>query len=127
MKVMCAGVRGTYVVLETSHRDGTWDAPLEGDLYGNGVPILVVEGTIHQGGREGRPQGEGVQVVDMQSPCGTRNAESQSGTAYHLLPRGDKLDCWRARVTRKRSRFVRRGATGKGPLHTGTSPVAYST
>jgi hypothetical protein len=31
------------------------------------------------------------------------------------------------KVTRKRSRFVRRGATGKGPLQGGTSPVAYST
>src|SRR5215472_7749188 len=30
-------------------------------------------------------------------------------------------------VIRKRSRFVRRGATGKGPSHDGTSLVAYST
>src|SRR6266567_3713098 len=30
-------------------------------------------------------------------------------------------------VIRKRSCLVRRGATGKGPLQDGTSPVAYST
>jgi hypothetical protein len=43
-------------MLETSHRDGTRDAPSEGDLYGNGVPIVVVGVTTYQGGREGRPQ-----------------------------------------------------------------------
>src|SRR5258708_39460476 len=31
------------------------------------------------------------------------------------------------KVIRKRSRFVRRGATGKGLLQDSTSPVAYST
>jgi len=36
---------GTSRTLETSHRDGTRDAPQEGDLYGNGVPILVVGAT----------------------------------------------------------------------------------
>jgi hypothetical protein len=40
--------------------------PKEGDLYGNGVPILVVGVTAYQGGREGRPQGEGAQVVGIQ-------------------------------------------------------------
>ena len=91
------GVGGTYIALETSHRDGTRDAPLEGDLHGNGVPIVVVGVTTYQGGREGRPQGEGAQVVDMQSPCGTRDAESQSGTAYPLSPKGDRSGHWRAR------------------------------
>ena len=42
-------MRGTYRTLETSHRDGTRDAPKEGDLYGNGVPIVVVEVTILTG------------------------------------------------------------------------------
>jgi hypothetical protein len=46
MKVMWGGVGGTYVALETSHCDGTRDAPKEGDLHGNGVPIVVVEVTI---------------------------------------------------------------------------------
>jgi hypothetical protein len=73
-------------MLETSHRDGTRDAPKEGDLYGNGVLIVVVEVTIHRGGREGRPQGEGAQVVRPQPPCGTRHAESQSGAECHLPP-----------------------------------------
>jgi hypothetical protein len=108
------GVGGTYVALDTSHRDGTWDAPTEGDLYGNGVPLVVVRVTAHQGGREGHSQGKGVQVVGIQSSCGTRDAESQSGIECHLLLRSDKRDCWRARVIRKRSRFVRLGATGEG-------------
>ena len=71
--------------------------PKEGDLYGNGVPIVVVGVTTYQGGREGRPQGEGAQVVEMQLPCGTRDAESQSGTASLLSPKGDRIDCWRAK------------------------------
>ena len=60
--------------------------PTEGDLNGNGVPIVVVGVTTYQGGREGRPQGKGAQVVGIQEPCGTRNAESQSGIECHLLP-----------------------------------------
>jgi hypothetical protein len=71
--------------------------PTEGDLYGNGVPIGVVRVTAHQGGREGRSQGEGAQVVDIQSPQGTRDAESQNGSEYHLSPKGDRIDRWRAR------------------------------
>jgi hypothetical protein len=74
MKVVGAGVRGTSRTLETSHRDGTRDAPPEGDLNGNGVPIGVVGVTTYQGGREGRPQGKGAQVVGIQEPCGTQNA-----------------------------------------------------
>jgi hypothetical protein len=35
--------------------------PKKGDLYGNRVLAVVVEVTIHQGGRESRPQGEGEQ------------------------------------------------------------------
>ena len=57
----------------------------------------VVRVTAHRGGREGRPQGEGAQVVGPKLPCGTRNAESQSGAEGHLLLPGDKLDCWRAK------------------------------
>jgi hypothetical protein len=53
--------------------------PKEGDLYGNGVLKVVVGVTTYQGGREGRPQGEGAQVVRPQQPCGTRDAESQRG------------------------------------------------
>jgi len=60
--------------------------PKEGDLYGNGVPIVVVEVTTHQGGWESHPKGEGAQVVGIQQLCGTRNAESQSGAECHLPP-----------------------------------------
>jgi hypothetical protein len=91
------GGSGTYRTLETSQRDGTRDAPTRREPQGNGVPILVVGGTTYQGGREGPLQGEGAQVVDRQQPCGTRNAQSQRGTASHLLPLGHKLDCWRAK------------------------------
>jgi hypothetical protein len=56
-----SGGSGTYTTPETSYRDGTQDAPLEGDLYGNGVPIVVVGVTTSQGGREGRPQSTGAQ------------------------------------------------------------------
>src|SRR5260370_38156384 len=37
--------------------------PKEGDLYGNGVPIVVVGVPTYQGGREGRPQGEGASFL----------------------------------------------------------------
>jgi hypothetical protein len=56
---MWGGVGGTYVALDTSHRDGTWDAPPEGDLYGNGMPIVVVRVMSHQGVEESSIQGEG--------------------------------------------------------------------
>jgi hypothetical protein len=95
--VMRAGVRGTYRTLETSHRDGTRDAPTEGDLYGNGVPIVVVGVTTHQGGWESHPQGEGAQVVRRSKPCGTRNAESRCGFELHLSPYSDRSDHWRAK------------------------------
>jgi len=85
------------VALERSPREGTRDAPPEGDRYGNGVPRVVVGVTTYQGGREGGPQGKGAQVVGIQSPCGTRDAESQSGMECHLLLRSDKRDCWRAK------------------------------
>jgi hypothetical protein len=39
------------------------DQPLGREPQGDGVPIVVVGATTHQGGRESRPQGEGVQVA----------------------------------------------------------------
>ena len=60
---MWGGVGGTYVALATSHHDGTRDAPQEGDLQGNGVPIVIVRVTSHRGGWENHPQGKGAQVV----------------------------------------------------------------
>jgi len=34
----------------------------------------------------GLSYGEGAQVVGIQQPCGTRNAQSQSGAECHLPP-----------------------------------------
>ena len=41
----------------------TRDQPTGREPHGDGVLIVVVEVTIHQGGRESRPQGEGAQVA----------------------------------------------------------------
>jgi hypothetical protein len=122
-----AGVRGTYRTLETSHRDGTRDAPTEGDLQGNGVPILVVRVTALKA--RTRRSSTGRRGTGGQTEAAMRYAKSgePNGAEGHLLLRGDKLGRWRARVIRKRSRFVRRGAIGEGPLQDSTSPVAYST
>jgi hypothetical protein len=45
------------------HQGRTRDQPSGREPQGDGVPIVVVEVTIHQGGRESRPQGEGAQVT----------------------------------------------------------------
>jgi len=71
--------------------------PTRREPHGNGGPIVVVGVTTYRGGREGRPQGEGAEVVEIQSPKGTRDAESLNGSEYHLLPKGDRIDRWRAR------------------------------
>jgi hypothetical protein len=41
----------------------TRDQPAGREPQGDGVPIVVVGATTHQGGRESRPQGEGAQVT----------------------------------------------------------------
>ena len=41
----------------------TWDQPSGREPQGDGVPIVVVGATTHQGGRESRPQGKGAQVT----------------------------------------------------------------
>ena len=41
----------------------TRDQPSGREPQGDGVPIVVVAATTHQGGRESRPQGEGAQVA----------------------------------------------------------------
>ena len=41
----------------------TRDQPSGREPQGDGVPIVVVRVTPHQGGRENRPQGEGAQVT----------------------------------------------------------------
>ena len=42
-------------------------SPTGREPYGDGVPIVVVGVTSHQGGRESRLQGEGAQVVQRSS------------------------------------------------------------
>ena len=42
----------------------TRDQPSGREPQGDGVPIVVVGATTHQGGRESRPQGEGAQVAE---------------------------------------------------------------
>ncbi len=65
-------------------------------------------------------------MVGIQSPCGTRDAESQSGIECHLLLRSDKRDCWRARDTETVTLREARG-NWRRAIARGTSPVAYST
>lgn len=38
-------------------------SPKGREFYGDGGPVVVVGVTTHRGGREGRPQGEGGQVI----------------------------------------------------------------
>jgi len=48
-------------------RRRTAGSPTGREPHGDGVPIVVVGVTSHQGGRESRPQGEGAQVIEMSS------------------------------------------------------------
>ena len=38
-------------------------SPTGREPYGDGVPVVVVGATTHQGGRESRPQGKGAQMT----------------------------------------------------------------
>ena len=115
---------GTYRTLETSHRDGTRDSPTGGRPLRKRSAHSSRRVTSHQGGWKSHPQGKGAQVVRGQQPCGTRNAESHSGAELSLVALRRQDWPLESEVIRKRSRFVRRGATGKGPSQDGTSPVA---
>jgi len=52
--------------------------PTEGDLDGHGLCVIRVGVTIHQGGRESRPQGKGAEVSAVAGQRGRRDAESHS-------------------------------------------------
>jgi hypothetical protein len=52
-----------YVTLETYSRDERGIACRVREPYGDTVPVVVAGVTTCQGGREGRPQGEGAQVI----------------------------------------------------------------
>jgi hypothetical protein len=54
--------RGTYVRLDTSRSEGTWDDPPGREAQGYGAWILLVGATPDQGGQESWPQGEAKQV-----------------------------------------------------------------
>ena len=43
-------------------------SPKGREPYGDRVPVVVAGVTTCQGGREGRPQGEGAQVTDIKEP-----------------------------------------------------------
>jgi hypothetical protein len=46
-------------------RRRTAGSPTGREPYGDGVPVVVVGVTSHQGGRESRPQGKGAQVIEV--------------------------------------------------------------
>ena len=48
-------------------RRRTAGSPTGREPYGDGVPIVVVGVTSHQGDRESRSQGEGAQVIEPSS------------------------------------------------------------
>ncbi len=99
----------------------TRDRPSGREPQGDGVPIVVVRFTPHQGGRESRPQGEGAQATEYRRPGGMRNAERRNGTrcpaaSNRAMVAGEPGEL-------KGSRRVREGGVGKGPQ--GTSPAPY--
>jgi hypothetical protein len=53
---------GAYVTLGRTTRTNA-GSPAGREPQGDGVPVVVVGVTTHQGGRESRPQGEGAQVI----------------------------------------------------------------
>jgi hypothetical protein len=61
-----------YVMLEAYDRDERGINPLGREPRGDGVLVVVVGATTHQGGRESRPQGEGAQVTGHR--CAVRYA-----------------------------------------------------
>jgi hypothetical protein len=60
------GIQGdewnAYVTLLRTTRTNV-GSPTGREPYGDGVPVVVVGVTTHQGGRESRPQGQGAQVT----------------------------------------------------------------
>src|SRR5664280_2879422 len=68
-------------------------SPKGREPYGDRVPVVVAGVTTCQGGREGRPQGQGAQVIGCydRKACGMQNAETVLGV---LRDRGSKgLPC----------------------------------
>jgi hypothetical protein len=99
----------------------TRDQPTGREPQGDGVPIVVVRFTPHQGGRESRPQGEGAQATEYRRPGGMRNAERRNGTRCPAASNRGMVAGEPGEL--KGSRRVREGGVGKGPQ--GTSPAPY--
>jgi len=81
------------------------------------VPVVVAGVTTCQGGREGRPQGQGAQVIGhQQEPGGMRNAKRRGGAGCPPITGEPRAS--------KDARVVRRGAARKRAClsMTGTSP-----
>ena len=56
-----------YVTLDAYDRDERGINPRDASPEDDGVLVVVVGATTHQGGRESRPQGEGAQVAGHRS------------------------------------------------------------
>jgi hypothetical protein len=67
-----------YVTLDTYSKDERGIA-YGTESYGDTVPVVVAGVTTCQGGREGRPQDEGAQVIGHQRPGRMRNAKRRNG------------------------------------------------
>ena len=81
-------------------------SPKGRESYGDRVPVLVGGVTPAQGGREGRPQGEGAQMIGCHNPkgCVMQSAETVLGV---LRERGGKSQpAWTAFMARKRRKTL---------------------
>src|SRR5512135_1114293 len=102
-------------------------SPKGREPYGDTGVVVVVRVTPHQGGREGRPQGEGHQVAgypDTERVCEMQSAETVLGVLRerdrcHGIATGEPRALKGARVVRTGGRRKRTCLTA------GTSPPAY--
>jgi hypothetical protein len=99
------------VVREGAERKGpaTEPRPPPTSCHGHGARVVVVGVTTHQGGREGRPQGEDWQVLGANEKGGIRDGERRNWTNAHRL-RGSSTG---ERRVRKPTCVVRGRAGGK--------------
>ena len=91
----------------------TRDQPSGREPQGDGVPIVVVGATTHQGERESRSQGEGAQATGHLKPEGMRNANRRTGTGCPTVSNREMVAGEPGEL--KGSRRIREGGVGKGP------------
>ena len=92
MPVPRPGVRRRSCLLGCEARVGS---PKGREPYGDTGAVVVVRVTPHQGGREGRPQGEGHQVAgypDTERVCEMQSAETVLGVLRERGRRGLPVD-----------------------------------